>query len=195
MSYKRTEYQDHTNLDISRLIAAYSDLVMKWVNQGWKPYLVTFMFRQLCPMSRMAEMTNELERVYSSLVKRVTRRPHRKHQSHLRPILNAVPYFPRRGRLQHVTDLSTNDGIHAHGILLMPPRSRIKEDLMQHFAKNQHIYIRDRLLRLDIKPIETNIPHVVKYVFKSLAYRKLTFDDVIIFPKETGVPFDEVICQ
>jgi hypothetical protein len=145
------------------------------------------MFKPLPNGGTTIQMNHEIERIYSTLIKRVVRKPRSPFQSHLRPFLIVVPDFPvRKRQKQPFNDVSINDGFHMHGILLMPPKSRLKEDLLSHFKEQERLYVKNRLLRLDVKPIDHNLFRVVGYVFKSVKTRKVTLNDVLIFPKSRG---------
>lgn len=49
-------------------------------------------------------------------------------------------------------------------------------------------------IQLDVKPIKYNVDYVVGYLFKSIKHRKVDFDDVIIYPKATGILREQIIC-
>jgi hypothetical protein len=81
-----------------------------------------------------------------------------------------------------------------HGVLLMPFKSRLKEDLLLHFKEREGLYVKNRLLRLDVEAIDSNLPGVVDYVFKSVKNGKVDLDDIQIFPEPTGVLRERGIC-
>jgi hypothetical protein len=132
-------------------------------------------------------MTDEIERVYSTLITRVVRNPRSPFQSHLSPILIVVPDFPVRKRHKEpLNDPTINDGLHMHGILLMPPNSRLKQNVVSHFNQHKSLYVKNRLHELDVEPIVSNLPRVVDYAFKSVKKGKVDLDDILIFPKADG---------
>jgi hypothetical protein len=113
----------------SKLIGAYSTWVKQHIEEGWRLFLPSFMFKQLSRWSRLVQMTDDIQRFYSTFITRVVRNPRSPFQRDFRPILIAIPDLPviKRGQTQHLKDLSINDGLHIQGILLMPPSSRLKQ--------------------------------------------------------------------
>jgi hypothetical protein len=185
----------YSSSQLLELIDGYSTWIKQYLGEGWKPFFLSFMFKPLSKGGRTVQMTDEIERVYSTLITRVVRNPRSPFQSHLSPILIVVPDFPvRKRQKQPLSHISINDGLHVHGILLMPPKSRLNRDLLSHFKEHEGLYVKNRLLRLDVKPIEYDVDYVVGYLFKSIKHRKVDFDDVIIYPKATGILREQIIC-
>jgi len=79
-----------------------------------------------------------------------------------------------------------NDGLHFHAILLIPPNSRLKTSIEEHFEEHSNIYLEDHrtIDRIAIDRITTELSYnVTDYVFKSLS-RGLSYDEhVLILPK------------
>ena len=79
-----------------------------------------------------------------------------------------------------------NDGLHFHSILLIPPISRLRVSVGEHFDEHLTKYLGDRrtIDRIDVEPIATQTSYkVTDYVFKSVK-RGLPYDEhVLIFPK------------
>jgi hypothetical protein len=164
----------YSSLELSELIADYSKWIEQYLDEGRRPFLLSFMFKPLPNNGKMVQMNDEVERIYSTLIMRVARKSRSPFQSHLSPILIAVPDFPVRKRgKQPLNNLSINSGLHMHGILLMPPGSRLKQDLVSYFKEHESLYVKNRLLGLDVKPIDSNMPGVVDYVFKSVKNGKV----------------------
>jgi hypothetical protein len=81
---------------------------------------------------------------------------------------------------------STNDGLHYHGVLLVPVQSRLKIPVHQHFDENQDYYLRDGILRkIDVRPfIGADVANVVDYALKGLKTGRLPDDEnLLILPK------------
>ena len=177
----------YSSSKVNKLTDEYSTWIDQYLAQGWRAFLLSFMFKPLSNGTRITQMSDEIERLYSTLITRVVRNPRCPFKSHLRPILIVVPDFPvRKRQKQSFNDISINGGLHMHGIILMPPKSRLKGDLLLHFKEYEGLYVKNRLLRLDGKAIDSNLPRVVDYVFKSVKKHKVTFDDIVIFPKSEG---------
>jgi uncharacterized caspase-like protein len=100
------------------------------------------------------------------------------------PRLLAVSDRPvAQRRKSTLCDVSINDGLHVHGILVVPWDSRLKTDVVSHFQKYERMYVKNRLLRLDVRPIEHNLEAVVDYAFKSVKRKKCDPDYILLFPK------------
>lgn len=79
-----------------------------------------------------------------------------------------------------------NDGLHYHGVLLVPPESRLRVSVAQHFAEQRDYYLRDGLVRrIDIRPFETvDVSKVVDYALKGLRDGRLPDDEsLLVLPK------------
>jgi hypothetical protein len=177
------------SLSVNNLINAYSQWLQGYVDEkGWSPFFLTFMYKPLRGQTEAIahQMKDEIERVYSTFVTRVVRNPNSKHQKHLCPILVAVPDRPvaKHGK-QRLTDITINNGRHMHGILVVPWHCRLKRDVRAHFDKYNKLYVKNRLLRLDVRPIDSDLDGVVDYAFKSIKSRRFNCDDITIFPKSS----------
>lgn len=60
-----------------QLIAGYSELIRRRIDDGFNSYLLTFMFRSLHGSAKtlLVQMNDEVQRVYSTFVTRVVRNP------------------------------------------------------------------------------------------------------------------------
>ena len=106
------------------IIYAYVGFVEQKVSENWKPYLLSFQFVPLKgkATSIIRPMQNEIETVYRKLVSRVQRHPTTKNGSKNVPILLASPDLPvfKWNKLS-IQDVTINEGLHYHGIMLLPP--------------------------------------------------------------------------
>jgi hypothetical protein len=171
------------------LIIGYTDLINQRVLYGWQPYLMTFMFNQLpgSPSAVIKQMQGEVERVYATLVTRVVRKPRSPRSADRLPVLIGFADLPVAKReKKQLREVTLNDGLHYHGILLMPARSRMRTGLAFHFMKYHRLYLRDRsrLDRLHVCPIDTDTGYVMRYALKALENGRLPYDDcVLVLPK------------
>ena len=97
----------------------------------------------------MQQMNDEVDRVYSTFITRVVRKPNSVYQKYLysRPLLIAVPDRPvPKHAKQRLKDVTINDGRHMHGILVVPWDCRLKQDVVSHFDKFRQLYVKNRLL-------------------------------------------------
>src|SRR4051794_41164424 len=141
--------------------------------------------------SVLHQMQREVERVYATSLTRVIRKPWCEAKQNRLPILIACPDLPVPKRQKHsLRDVIINDGVHYHGIALIPPGSRMNQGLNQHFAAQQARYVRREhalarhpLARLRADPIVRDPDYVTEYVFKSLSRQRFSLDDLVILPR------------
>ena len=102
-------------------------------------------------------MTKDIEQFYRTLVTRVVRKP-RTAQIHQLPKLIALPDRPVLKHFkQALEDVVVNDGLHVHGITMIPERSRLDCELDDH-VRQSGIYTDSRYTRIrhiDVRKIET----------------------------------------
>ena len=79
----------------SQLVQGYTEMVTDRVNDGWSCYLLTFMFSQLPGLryAVIAQMKDEIHRVYSIFLTRVHRKPRTASPDEL-PVMIAVADLP-----------------------------------------------------------------------------------------------------
>jgi hypothetical protein len=141
---------------IFQLIQSYQQWIQDYIDKGWRPYQVSFMFHQLpgSQLSILAQMKQEICRVYSRLITRFDRNPRSPASFSRLPRLILFPDFPvyKRGKTS-IRGISINNGLHYQGIALRPPVSRFRSTLDEHFRQDQHKYINDKLARIAVQPI------------------------------------------
>jgi hypothetical protein len=194
---------DNSNLEhqslVNKIIVNYGHMIKSRVEVGWNAYLFTFMFKPLRGDKRAisAQMMDEIDRVYSTFVTRVVRHPKRSAAytwaadylgrdiwEDKRPILIAcLDGFCKKSDRKCRVHASVNDGLHAHGIMVAPWNSRLREPVNEYFDRKKRIYVKNRLLRIDVRPVESNEYFVVDYGQKALKTRKADFDDIGIWPR------------
>jgi hypothetical protein len=173
------------------LVDGYTQLVTDRVRAGWSCNLVTFLFSQL-PGPRTAvisRMKVEVQRVYSTFLTRVHRKPRTASTNEL-PVLIGVMDLPvyKRDRTSGPTVLC-NGGLHVHALLLMPPTSRLKGSLADHFRERQELYVGSgkAALRIDVRPVVGDHDRVVDYVLKTVLNGRLSYDEaMLMLPRSRG---------
>jgi hypothetical protein len=188
-SASRSTYrsQDHSQHGAD-LVDGYTQMVTDRVYDGCRLYLMTFLFRQL-PGPRGAvldRMKDEVQRVYSTLLTRVVRRPKTALTDAL-PVLIGVADLPayKRNRAS-APMISCNDGLHLHALVLMPAASRLTGSLADHFEANVDMYTgpQNSIQRIDVRPVTDGHSRVVDYVFKTVLNRRLCYDEaVLVLPR------------
>jgi hypothetical protein len=181
------------------IILGYQQMIQERVVSGWRPFLMTFMFKPLPGegRSRAQQMFDEVDRVYSTFVTRVVRRPRREamrtqvmkhfHDGYVedgRPLLVAcLDGYCRKPHKREAVTGQHNDGEHVHAILVVSSANRLKCQADEHFAQHKSLYEKNRLLRLDIRPIKTDLATTIDYGLKGLKSGVATSDDIIVLPK------------
>jgi hypothetical protein len=91
----------------------------------------------------------------------------------------------RKNDKQPVGDFCINDGRHIQAICLMPPKSRLKDPLNEHFEEYATLYVRAPfpLVRIDVKPITKTPGHATDYTLKALKNGRATSDEIVVFPR------------
>lgn len=177
----------HDAKSITNTLAGYAQLASQRVAEGWHPYLVTMMFNRLhgVPEPILPQMMDEASRVYRTLVTRVVRRPLSPRSVGDLPVLIAAPDYSVGKTDKPISQIALNDGLHLHGVLLVPPRSRLPEPVDEHFRTHQALYVnaRSRLNTLDVRPIVDGVERTTEYVLKSVGRRRFTPDDILVLPR------------
>ncbi len=173
------------------IVDGYTQMVTARVRAGWSCHLVTFLFSQL-PGTRSAvigHMRDEVQRVYSTLLTRVHRKPRKATADEL-PVLVAALDLPvyKRDRASGPMVLC-NGGLHVHALMMMSPTSRLKESLADHLQKNQNLYAGSRrtVQRIHVRPVVDDHQRVVDYVLKTVLNGRLSYDEaVLVLPRSRG---------
>jgi hypothetical protein len=160
----------------------------EWDEKLWYGLQVAFMFNHIsggfdrkCRM-----MEDEIERVYRTLVPQVERNPRSPSGAKRLPILIAFPDYPTQGGSGDWADVTINDGLHYHAIILVHTESRLKVRLDMHIKDQYRHYVRsgDVLRRIYIKPIdEKTAKRVTGYGLKALEWRIPDTDRLLVLPK------------
>jgi hypothetical protein len=170
------------------LVDEWGSFVDEKIEKGWKAYLVTFTFNRLPGREDaiIRQMSNEIERFYASLVKRVVRKPRSINWQHLLPILIAQPDFAgSRHGISGSQDLIVNDGLHFHAIVLIAQRSRLREGLTRHIRSNYPAYLgeKNHISAIDVQRIMDAPGAVVGYSQKAFKHGRFSYDYLLVLPK------------
>jgi hypothetical protein len=173
------------------LMDGYTQLVTDRVRAGWSCNLVTFLFSQL-PGPQTAvinRMRDEVHRIYSTLLTRVCRKPRTASTDELPVLIGAMdlPVYKRDKASGPM--VVCNGGLHVHALILMPPATRLKGSLADHFREKQEVYVASgrSIRRIDVRPVIDNHQRVVDYVLMIVLNGHLSYDDaVLVLPKSRG---------
>jgi hypothetical protein len=172
------------------LIDAYGDWLQEWLDQGWDGYLFTFMFNQL-PGSRRAlvhQMHQHLEkRWYGRLATRTVSDTRSPVWAPFLPKGFFVPDLPvpKRSKLG-LRDVSINDGLHMHGIMVANRWVRIPETLDVYFQKKLKKFLVGNLRHVDVELITDRPKYTAAYGMKGLKRPTFSEDDVLVLPRDVS---------
>jgi len=178
------------------LVDGYTQLVTDRVRAGWSCNLVTFLFSQL-PGPRTAiisRMKDEVHRIYSTLLTRVHRKPRTASTDELPVLIGAMdlPVYKRDKASDPM--VLCNGGLHFHALLLMPPASRFKGSLADHFREKHELYAGSEksIQRIDVRPVVSDHGRVVDYVLKTVLNGRLSYDEAVLVLPKTGGELETV---
>jgi hypothetical protein len=175
----------------ANLVDGYTQLVTDRVRSGWSCHLLTILFSQL-PGPRTAvinRMKDEVHRVYSTLLTRVHRKPRTAPTDELPVLVGAVDLPVHKRDKTSGPMVFCNGGLHVHALLLMPPVSRLKGSLADHFREKRTLYAASgrSIQRIDVRPVVEDHRCVVDYVLKTVLNGRLSYDDaVLVLPRSRG---------
>jgi hypothetical protein len=146
--------------------------------------MINFMFKLAMLNGQTLAMRDEVNRVYSRFLTECARNPWSEHNVDNRPVLIACPDWPvwKRYTRDQIKTLPW-EGPHWNGILLVPPKNKLKVGVKDHFETvERKAYVRAGLplSRIHVQHISYNLRRAVQYVLKSLARGRCTRDDLVI---------------
>jgi hypothetical protein len=180
---------------LPRRLKAYGQWIEDMVADGWNAYYTNFMFRKIphqipgFPRYQFEVMRNEVERVYSTILTRVERKPSSPKK------LDYLPRFigcedkpvPKTNKVSP-SEFQVNDGSHINGVFLFPLKSRLRKHPIDLIGDNKKYYIPEGgpLLRIHLTPLHVTLHKVADYTFKAIKRGWVKEDDIIILPKSLG---------
>jgi hypothetical protein len=177
-----------------KLHSAYKNWVHEilngvWDKKLWNGFQVTFMFDHIPGnfSRKCVVMEDEIDRIYRTLISQVERFPRSPAGSKRLPILITFPDYSQHWiKFADLLDVTINDGLHFHGVVLVHTESRLKIGLDIHMKDHADRYVRegDRLRRIYIQPIDDfTAKTAVGYGFKALEWRIPDTDRIFIRPR------------
>jgi len=134
-------------------------------------------------------MKDEVHRIYATLLTRVHRKPRKASTDELPVLIGAMdlPVYKRDKASGPM--VACNGGLHVHALMLIPPASRFKGSLPDHFREKQEQYVGPGrpALRIDVRPVVEDHRRVVDYVLKTVLNGRLSYDEaVLVLPRARG---------
>ena len=127
-------------------------------------------------------MKDEVQRVYSTLLTRVHRRPKTASADELPVFIGAIDLPVYKRDRSSSPSVRCNGGLHCHALVLLPPVTRLNGSLIDHFDCHQATYVRSAksIERIHIRHVLNNHGHVVDYVLKTILKGRLSYDEAMI---------------
>lgn len=181
--------------DEDDLMLAYDNWMRRLIaRDGVRAFLLTYMFKRLFGGRDAVreQMWKEITYSYGRLLIRTHKQPGRPASQKHHPRLIAAPDFPvlkKVGVKLGLDDVSINDGLHYHGILLMPAVTRLSRDVDIDIRLDQGHYLGHHGVLKRIHAVAVTDTHrdVVGYALKDLrnsAFRgEYSADDILLLPK------------
>ena len=186
--WSTTSNTDQTDQhQFQRALNGYTQLVTDRIKQAWSCYLVTVLFSQF-PGSRptiISRMKQEVQRVYSTLITRVHRKPRTASPDELPILIGAVDLPVHKSDRSSAPLVRCNGGLHFHALILVPGRSRLREPLQDHFQDCARLYgVDGTISKIDVRPVADGYERVVDYVFKTIKRGRVSYDEgVLVLPR------------
>jgi hypothetical protein len=127
----------------TEIVQAYGGWVQEHLHLGWDAYFVTFMFRNISGSNevKIQLMQEEITKFYEKLATRAVRKPRSEKWVHLLPKGVFFPDVPGYKKSDsNIREVTINDGIHFHGIMVATRECRLKEPLHLHLGRKRRLY-------------------------------------------------------
>jgi hypothetical protein len=134
-------------------------------------------------------MKDEVHRIYSTLLTRVHRKPRTAPTDELPVLIGAMDLPVYKRDRESGPMVLCNGGLHVHALMLMPPTTRLKSSLADHFREKQDLYIGSSRpsLRIDVRPVVSDHGRVVDYALKTVLNGRLSYDEaILVLPRSHG---------
>jgi hypothetical protein len=185
-----TEQQYEFRLKLKYDYATWANVILKnqYDHAHWKGYLFSFMFNHISgPIEhKYTVMEDAIERTYATLARHVVHDARSKSQRRKLPILYAFPDYPTHQAFTYdLKDVTINDGLHYHGIMLIRTDTKMQTDLKTYFKENKKHFVKEGgpIRRIHIKPIKTRPLETASYALKSMEWRIPDSNRMLILPK------------
>ena len=120
---------------------------------------------------RLFTTLDEIQRVSSTFVTRTHRKPRTTPADELPVLIGAADLQVYKRDPASSPLILCNGGLHFHGLLLVPPDTRLKVPVDEHFREYQDMYIgrRGLITRQDVRPVDETPEQVVDFMLERMA--------------------------
>jgi hypothetical protein len=131
-------------------------------------------------------MEDEIERVYATLARHIVHNPRSPSQRRKLPKLLAFPDYPS-GKMEpfRMEDVTINDGLHYHGIVLIPIETRLRITLPMFIEKNYKHLVKfgGPIRRIHCESVDHTPKAAAGYAFKAFEWRIPDSNRMLVLPK------------
>ncbi|MGH1569379.1 hypothetical protein ACRAWG_00365 [Methylobacterium sp. P31] len=184
----------YLRFDINAHIEGLSKIIRRCSQNGWSVSLFTMMPDRISRDQRLIHplVHGPVTRTFIRLITRVVRRPNSRFGMGKKPIPILIgaadlPVPKRRTDKGAGTDPDVDGGLHFHGLLAIPPDSRLRDQSVgEHFTKCDGVYRQGGgIARIHIAPVDPNtIGDVMQYCCKTICRGTLGFDEsIVVLPR------------
>jgi hypothetical protein len=170
----------------AEIVRAYGTWVQQHLDLGWDAYFITFMFRNISGSSeaKVQQMQEEITRFYEKLATRAVRKPRSEKWVHLLPRGVFFPDVPGyKKSFSNIREVTINDGVHFHGIMVTTQEGRLKEPLHFHLCRKRKLYTGGKIYRIDAEQITSRAAFVTDYGGKAIKRKRFSNDHVLLLPR------------
>jgi hypothetical protein len=179
-------YSFNSTKHLESLVQGHAQWIQGYLVQGWDGYLFTVMFNDLpgSQATKLIQMNQEVTRLYARLATRMVRKPQSARWAPLLPVGLFIPDMPvpksKEGVKSTIADVSINDGLHMHGIVLANRWGRVRVPLDEYFEQKAGKYLGGKIRNIDVQRITREPGYVVEYALKGLLKRTVVPDDILV---------------
>lgn len=187
------DYSFNSTTQLQARIQGHAQWIQQFLDAGWDGYFFTVMFNNLPGKrdTKVIQMHHEVTTLYGCLAKAMVRKRRSPKWAGYFPIAIFSPDLPvpksRNGQKSTIADVSINDGLHSHGIVLANRWGRVEVPLDEYFEENREQYLTGKIRNIDVRRIACDPGYVVEYTLKALMRRTSSDDDVLVL--DWGGPY------
>jgi hypothetical protein len=164
-----SSYSVYPHSFLCEIIEAYGEWFKQHLDLGWDGYFITIMFHNIIGKreAKIHVMKKEISKLYGRVATRAVRKPRSGKRTHLLPKAIFVPDVPAYKQSKYnLKDVTVNDGIHFHGVMVASKNARFKEPL-HLFMTDPRFYVGTRICRIHVEPITSKVIFVTDYAGKA----------------------------
>ena len=166
------DYSFNSTTQLQARVQGHAQWIQQFLDAGWDGYLFTVMFNNLPGKrdTKIIQMHQEATTLYGRLARAMVRKRQSPKWAGYFPIAIFSPDLPVpksiNGQKSTVADVSINDGLHSHGIVLANRWGRVQVPLDEYFEENGREYLTGKIRNIvsELDPLIVCLEAMVKWV-------------------------------